>query len=154
MTAAPVRRTLRFESLDQILAEAERLASGPHRLLGEWSYGQILAHLAQGVDCFYNGFGFQSPWVARTFIGPLVKRRVLTKAMPSGFQLPKSADALLPHPETSAVDSLTHLRTAIIRLRTEDPTHPHPFFGKMTADEVRQLMLRHAELHLSFVVPE
>jgi hypothetical protein len=153
--AAPVtRRTLRFETFDQYLAEAERCAAVPHRLAGRWSYGQILTHLAQAIDCFYDGFGFQAPWFARALIAPLVKNRVLTKGMSPGFNLPKTAKALQPSADISVADGLTHLRTALDRLNRQDPSHPHPFFGRMTPDEVRQLMLRHAELHLSFVVPE
>jgi hypothetical protein len=59
----------------------------------------------------------------------------------------------LPDAEVSTEAALQHLQTAIDRLIKETPTHPHPFLGKMSPEEVRQLMLRHAELHFSFVVP-
>lgn len=151
--APPVRRTLKFESEEQILQEAERLAAGPYRLLGKWSYGQILEHLATAIDYFYDGFGFQAPWIVRIF-APLIKRRILAKGMSAGFQLPKAAAPLLPVADSSVAQGLQHLRSALERLSREPPKYPSPFFGKMTPEEVRQLMRRHAELHLSFVVPE
>ena len=147
------RRELKLESEDQILSEAERLAAGPYRLLGNWTYGQILDHLAGAIDGFYDGFGFQAPWWARYFIAPMVKKRVLKK-MDAGFRLPKQAQHLLPRNDRTVDAGLQHLRRSLARLQSETPSHPHPFFGKMTYEEVRQLMLRHAELHLSFVVPE
>src|SRR5689334_12447667 len=131
------RRTLRFETFDQYLAEAERCAAVPHRLAGQWSYSQILHHLAQAIDCFYGGFGFQAPWFARTLIAPLVKKRVLTKGMSPGFNLPKTANILMPSADISVADALAHLRASLERLNREDPTHPHPFFGRMTPAEVR-----------------
>lgn len=154
VTTQPQRRTLHFSSLQEILDEAERLAASPHQLLGSWSYGEILDHLARGMDDFYVGFGFQAPWFARTLIAPLIRKRVLKQPMPTGIKLPKTATALLPQQGISVADGLEHLRSATERLVREDPTHPHPFLGRLKPDEVRQLVLRHAELHLSYVVPE
>lgn len=153
-TAVAARRTLRFESLDAILDDAEQLAARPHRVLGHWSLGQILDHLARNIDCFFTGFGFQAPWLVRWTLGPLLKRRILTRGMAAGFRLPKRAAVLLPEPAVATDEGLRHLRSAIERLRRETPTHPHPVLGRLTADEVRRLTQRHAELHLSFVVPE
>jgi hypothetical protein len=49
---------------------------------------------------------------------------------------------------------LNELRAAIDRLNREPKRAPSPVFGKMTREEWDQLHLRHAELHLSFFVPE
>ena len=154
-TIAPAkRRRLRFHSPEEFLAEAERLAAGPHKLLGKWSYGQILDHLARAIDNFYEGFGFQAPWHIRTVAKLFLKQRILTKGMAPGIQLPKYAVSLIPEAEVSTEDGLARLRSALKRLAKENPVHPHPFFGRLTPDEARQLMLRHGELHLSFVIPE
>ncbi len=42
----------------------------------------------------------------------------------------------------------------IDRLNREPQRYPSPVFGKMTKEEWDQLHLRHAEMHLSFYVPE
>jgi hypothetical protein len=47
------------------------------------------------------------------------------------------------------------LRKAIERFKTETPTAPHPFLGRMkNKEEYILLQLRHSELHMSFVHPQ
>ena len=73
--------------------------------------------------------------------------------MRAGFQLPTSATALLPPADATVEDGLIALREAVDRYQVELPKAPHPFFGKLTREEYVCLSLRHAELHMSFVVP-
>ena len=88
-------------------------------------------------------------------IARLMKRTMLTKGMRPGFKLPKAAEEkYMAAPDVSTEQGLNELRSAIERLKAESQRHPHPAFGPMTAEEWEQLHLRHAELHLSFFVPE
>jgi len=41
----PGRRTLRYESLDEVMPDVERLLEG-HTTVGTWSLAQICRHLA------------------------------------------------------------------------------------------------------------
>jgi len=59
-----------------------------------------------------------------------------------------------PRPETTVEAGLEHLKQAIARFETENPSAEHPAFGRMARQEWVSLGLRHAELHMSFVVPE
>ncbi|MFO0951857.1 MAG: DUF1569 domain-containing protein [Isosphaeraceae bacterium] len=59
------RRTLRFETLDDILAELDRLEGKPLKVLGNWSVGQILAHLAIPMNGAIDGVKFPVPWYFR-----------------------------------------------------------------------------------------
>ena len=86
-------------------------------------------------------------------LGPLMKGRMLSKAMSPGFQLPANMLKVFGPPPTSAEDGLKVFREAIRRQKTETHREPSPFLGKMTDAEYVQLHCRHAELHLSFVVP-
>ena len=137
----------------EFIADAEQVALGEYTTVGKWSFGQILTHLAQAMQCSFDGFGFKAPWFARTLIAPFVKNSFFTKPLPAGFQLPATATALLPSADSSVEDGLIALREAIDRYQTELPTAPHPFLGKLTREEYVCLSLRHAELHMSFVVP-
>lgn len=149
----PQRRVLRFESLDDILADAERMASSPHVTVGNWSLGQILDHLARGSDALFDGFGFQAPWLARALLAPLVKKRVLNRSMPAGFRLPaRGRAALVSESPVEIQEGLAQLQKSLRRFDAESPDQPHPFLGRLTRDEAIRLQLRHAELHLSFVV--
>lgn len=157
MSTAPsaiARRTVCYTSLDEILADAERIAAAPYQTAGEWHYGQILNHLATAIDMTFDGFGFQSPWYARMLIAPLMKKRFLHQPMPAGFKLPPHAASLLPPPTSGIDEELDHLRRSLARLKSDTPSAPHPFLGRLTKEEVVLLTLRHCELHLSFVVPE
>ncbi len=48
---------------------------------------------------------------------------------------------------------MLNLRQAIHRLQTEEKRAPNPVLGKLTREEWDRLHCRHAELHLSFLVP-
>jgi hypothetical protein len=87
--------------------------------------------------------------VVRTFF----KKRALRKMTP-GFHLPwRIARHMVPD-ETSDADGLDALRLSIRRWKTEPQRHPQPFFGKLTPGEWDQLVLRHAEMHMSFLLPK
>jgi hypothetical protein len=148
------RRTLHYATLDELLRDAEQLASNGHRTTGKWTYGQILEHLAMGSDCFFDGFGFMAPWWARWFIAPLVRGQFLNKTMRAGFQLPKQAERLLPQGDVAVEPALDHLRRSLARFQAETPAAPHPFLGRLRSkDEYIALQLRHSELHMSYVHP-
>jgi len=146
------RRQLHFSSVDEIHSEVERLAAGKHRMLGNWSLGQILWHLATVMNSSIDGTQVRPNFFMR-LIGPLMKRGMLSKRMPAGFQLPASFAKIFGPPETSVEDGLRIFREAAGRQKSETHREPSPFLGKMTDDDYVQLHCRHAELHLSFVVP-
>ena len=86
-------------------------------------------------------------------IAPFLKNSALTKPLKPGIKLPKSAEQYLPDPLLTMEDSLAECHKAVARLATETPKAKHPFFGAMASEEWMALHLRHAELHMSFVVP-
>jgi len=147
------RRKLHYANLDELQADAERLAKGNFRTVGQWSYPQILDHLARTMTASLDGFGFKAPWWARIFIAPLAKNSFLTKPMRAGFKLPKSARSLAPPPDVSLSSAMDNLRKAMRRCTSETPQAEHPFLGKLASQEWTAVYLRHAELHMSFVVP-
>jgi hypothetical protein len=155
-TANPAsRRELHYASLDEFQVDVERLALGKFRTVGKWSYSQILDHLAKTMICSLDGYGFKAPWFVRVILAPLFKNSFLTMPMKAGFKLPeKMAGALLPASDLSLPAALDRIRTAISRCKNETPAADHPAFGKLASQEWNSLYLRHAELHMSFVVLE
>lgn len=147
------RRSLRFEKLDDIEADVEALVLATEiRTLGNWSLGQILWHLAKVMNDSIDGTTIQ--WTAPPpAIPEPIKRRVLSGSLRAGFKLPLEAAKELEPPETSITEGVRVFRAAVSRQRTETVRQPNPFFGPLTLDEWNLLQLRHAELHLSFVVP-
>jgi len=147
------RRELHFTSLDEVVADAERLVASPNtKTLGNWPLDRLIDHLATTMNGSIDGTSFRAPWVIR-LVAPLFKHRFLTKTMAPGFNLPKAAEAEFYPTASSSQDALQHLRRAVTRLQTEKIAASHPLFRKLTREECVQLHLRHSELHLSFAIP-
>jgi hypothetical protein len=146
------RRQLRFSSYDEMLADVDTLAAHPCRQLGNWSLGEICDHLAKAMDMAVDGPPFTPPWYVR-LIGPFFKSRFLRGPMPSGFQLPKNASRLTPAP-TAVPEGVARLKNAVDRICANSERAAHGVFGRLTREEWDQLMLRHCEMHLGFLVPE
>jgi hypothetical protein len=72
--------------------------------------------------------------------------------MSAGFKLPARARTLLPE-DVPLDEALDNLRRALGRFASETPTARHPFLGALASQEWESLALRHAELHMSFVIP-
>jgi hypothetical protein len=149
-TAAP-RRRVRYQNLDELLADVEQAVRVNAPTTGNWSLGRIVEHLAIAIDKTIDGFGFQAPWPLPLVGGLLYKKKLLRDGLRPGFKLsPKATQVLIPD-ETDVQQALAHLRRSVERLRTHNKSTKHPFLGRLTADESLRLQLRHAELHMSFV---
>jgi hypothetical protein len=148
------RRQVRFQSFDEFLADAERLAERPVRELGNWTLAQIFDHLARSMNVSVDGTPERFPWAQRIALR-LVRKRIIAHPMMPGYNVPENVAALL-RPETTAGlrESLWKLRSAAIRFQATSNFPPHPAFGMLTRDEYHSLALRHAELHLSFIEPD
>ena len=149
------RRKLHFDEYEQILAEAERLANAKSlKLLGNWSLGKTFHHLGAAIKLSLDGGKADAPLLAR-ILGPLLKNIFINRPMPAGFKLPKkAATELIAEGDVSTAEGLALLREQLARIKTATTLHPHPAFGRMSPDQYRKLHCRHAELHMSFYVPE
>lgn len=151
------RRPLRFESIDQAIADAERLVeaerAGRLRRLGNWTLGQALGHVATWAEYAYTGAPLKAPFFVR-WVLKLRKRKYLYESMPCGVRLPRVEGGTLGTEPLPLEEGRERFRRAMERLKNEPPTAPSPVFGMLTHDEAIALNLRHAELHLSFLIPE
>jgi hypothetical protein len=147
------RRTLRFDTLEQVLQDAEKLVQAEHiEQAGNWTLAQCLMHLALSARMSMDGSGPTKRNLIVKFIGPIIKRRIIKHGMKPGFKLPENRARLLVPKEKTKLDSAWDaLQRQLKRMETHEKFQPHPVFGPMTRDEWLQLTLRHAELHLSFL---
>ncbi|MDB5335110.1 MAG: hypothetical protein JWN70_729 [Planctomycetaceae bacterium] len=149
------RRKLHFADFSQLLADVDYVATHPCHTLGNWSVGQILDHLAVAANAPFDGFGgFKASWFTRNLIVPFVKNNLLTKPMKAGFQMPKEATAMFPSADVTPQVGYSRLKQALARFSSELPKFPHPVLGDLAFQEWVAVTLRHAELHLSFIIPE
>lgn len=148
------RRTLHFDTIDDILTDVERLAAGEHTTVGNWTFAQILEHLTGTINCSFDGFSFKAPWPLRFLAGNFMKKGFLSKPMKSGYKLPKTGGRLIPQEDGGKLEAaLADFRAAIDRLKNNEPTQDNPVFGPMSPEDWDKLHKRHSELHLSFVRP-
>jgi EAL domain-containing protein (putative c-di-GMP-specific phosphodiesterase class I) len=152
--AAKQRRTLHFTSIDEITRDAEKLAiaerKGHLRQVGTWTLGQACNHLATWINYGFDGTPARIPLIIRLFARPL-RRRFIYKPMHPGGRLPKVPGGTLALEVLPTDEGLARLRLACNRLKADVPKIPNPVFGKLKPDEWRNLHMRHAELHLSFL---
>lgn len=148
------RRTLNFNTLEEIVADVEMLVASPRtKTLGNWPLEKLISHLAMTFRGSLDGFQSKAPLLVRLIV-PFFKARALKSKMSPGIKLPAGTDVVAYPDAASAAAALADLQTAIARTRTEKMEARHPAFGNMTHDEWYQLHLRHAEMHLSFAVVE
>ena len=143
------RRTVAYSSLQEFLADAQRLANTPVRLLGNWSQGQLYQHMADSLDISIDGVK-PIPAPMRFILTIMFKKKFLHKAIPAGFKTP----ATFVPDETSVEDGLAALQKAVARQGEVAERALHPGFGKITREEWDLFHLRHAEMHMSFIVEQ
>lgn len=149
------RRDVSFQTLDDIVADAEKLVASPiSRTIGNWPLVKLIKHLSQTIHNSIDGFQSKAPrWIR--LIMPLFKGRILkARKMSPGINLPKATVASAFPDAGSIQEALDDLRRAVARTKSERMEAVHPAFGKMTHDEWNTLHLRHSEMHLSFALPK
>src|SRR5262245_30480633 len=86
------RRMLRFETIDQMMAEVDRVVeaerAGRLKRLGNWTLGQTLGHLAVWAEYSYTDAPLKPPFFIR-WILRLRKRKFLYEPMGAGVKIPR-----------------------------------------------------------------
>ncbi|MDA7978940.1 MAG: DUF1569 domain-containing protein [Pirellulales bacterium] len=144
------RRELRFETLDDILDDAQAMATAGWTVLGNWSFGQACFHIAKTIEAGIDGMDYKAPFFIRLIVG-LRKKKMLSKPFPAGFKPPRPISLRLETSDpVSDEDGVAMLEKAIHRFKNESKRSPSPVFGHLTDEEWIKLHCRHSELHFSF----
>ena len=153
MADQPERRSLSFNSLDEVVAEAQRLASGEVRTTGKHSFGQILEHLARSHDLSTGKLVGPKPPLYLRLLMPLVKGMIIKDVKP-GYTLPAASESFFwPDQEFEVAAALTHLKESVENYNSAGPLEKHPVFGKLSREKNLQLQCKHCAMHLGFVHP-
>lgn len=145
-------RAISYQSLDDLSVDATRCAEEGWVTIGNWSVGQIYHHLSVALHASMDGYGFKVFWPKRLIARTFFKKKFLTQGLPRGTRIPDKMKRLEPT-DMPVHDALTQLASAIERYQANPKRAPHPILGKLTNEESDQFMLRHAELHMGFIVP-
>ena len=146
-------RQLDFKTIDDALAEVDRLHRGGYVKTGQWDLAQICDHLSYFVDASLDGAQFRVPWLIKVLLGRKVLRRILTqRKMKPGVFTPQKP---LPQPGGDEPTAVARYKHAIERFRAhQGELHASPFFGHLTPEQWRELHLIHAAHHLGFLQPQ
>ena len=152
------RRPLKFDSLAEVVRDAQNLLANGCDRAGNWDLAQCANHLAFWMTCPIDGFG-KGPvpvrmflWIARNTFGPGKLKSVLANGFPPGG--PTDPNSVKPT-GGDAEEAVAKLTAAAARFAAYDgPIVPSPFFGPMDKDTALKLQLVHSAHHLSFLVPK
>ena len=148
-------RSLHFDRLEEAVAEVDRLAGSQVETTGNYTFGQILEHLARTFDIVsgHKELSFKPNLVMRTFARSMLSK-ILNGPPQPGFELPAAAQGeFWPESDVPIEEALKHFHEAFARYQATQPLPKHLFFGKMSQEQHDQLQCRHCELHLGFVKP-
>ena len=153
----PERRKLTFATLDDVVADAERLRDGGYDKVGNWDLAQVCFHISEWMRFPLDGFP-KPPlpiammlWVMRKTIGPKMYRQYLAEGMPSGK--PTIPQSIAP-PGGEVNVAIAKLKETVARFQEHaGPLHPSPLFGALDKEAAMKLQLVHCAHHLSFLVP-
>jgi hypothetical protein len=145
------RRTLRFDSLDEVMPDVERLLEG-HSTVGAWSLAQICRHLATVMSRTVD-LPASTPHDPSRWAGEEGKRQFFESGVvPEGIP---TSPSLLPAEALDEREEAEGLRQAIAHYNASPgPVVPHVLFGFLTREEWDRFHCAHAAHHLSFAVPE
>jgi hypothetical protein len=152
MTQAAVRKRegLRFETVDDAVAEIQRLHDGGYQKAGNWSLEQIAYHLAATMRFLMRPGPYPEITPEQRANRPKLEWVLANFALPGKIDAP---ERIVPPADCDAgcIDDCI----ATLRQFAAHPGlyAPHRVFGELSIDEARRLALVHTAHHLSHLVP-
>jgi hypothetical protein len=137
-------------TVDDVKQRIARLGPNSQRQWGKMNVAQAVAHCAGAME-WAVGDSFPPRMFLGRVLGPMVKSKVLRDETPMRRNTP-TAKSLVMADERNLETERKRLCTLIDRFAAAGPkgctTHPHTFFGRLTADEWATLMYKHLDHHL------
>jgi hypothetical protein len=152
--AASGRRSLDFQTADEVIAEIQRLSSAGYARMKNWNLTQVCEHLTATMSGGMDGFGFRLPWILRaTIIKWIFSRMLKTRKMPSG----PTMDRLKPKSDglgenDTVIDAC--IETIERANAYQGPMEEYPFLNELKVEDWQQFMWMHASHHLGFLIPK
>lgn len=148
-------REIRYQDLDEMMADVDNLLSGGYDKHGNWTLGQATGHVADWARFPMDGFP-TPPAPLRLVFWTLRKlgiaEKMATKIKAEGFK-PGMSTAPQTVPAQDAPDSegVEKLRAVVAQLKQHSgPLHESPLFGEMDTQTHGQVTLLHAAHHFGY----
>lgn len=127
-----------------------RLGPTSQRQWGKMTTAQAVAHCSVAMEWAVGDVRPPRMFIGRIF-GPLAKSKMLKDETPMGRNAP-TAKSLVVGDDRDLATERQRLCVLIDRFTAAGPrgctTHPHSFFGPLTAQEWSALMYKHLDHHL------
>lgn len=152
MTKPTRARELHLTTLDDILAEARRIAAQPDAASrGTWTPAQNIWHVGRFIKAGVEGFPAKVPLFLK-IVGPLFKKRATTTGFNPGIKLPAQAAAHMVAPvDTTIEQAMDMFETSVQDAKDKGFLPKNPMLGKMTPQQWIDLHCRHAEMHFGLI---
>lgn len=144
-------RELRFKNFEQVRAELDRLGTGLVETTGNWSYFQIIDHMAKAVEISLTGVQREMPFWKKRILGPFLYRLFAFRGyMPAGIK-GRSPDRV----EGNEAEAVARLRRALDAFEAyEGPFSDHHVLGPFTKKQWRIFHSMHFANHASHAKPK
>jgi hypothetical protein len=144
------RPDLKYNSLDEMLADVDRLRGGPVEQAGQWNLAMTLDHMAKAMAAHDNPAVKPMRRPLRWIVRAAVYRMVRRGRYPSmRFPAPKR---MRPDPNVSLESTYAEFRASVESLQTmQSPIVTDTPFGDLSRDEFIKLQLLHGAHHLGFL---
>lgn len=134
----------------ELTGRLERLRPDSRRHWGRMTAGQAVAHCAMGVELALGDIRPPRMFLGRA-IGGLVKYLALRNDDPIRRNAPTAPELVVADDRDFGAER-ARLTSLIGRFAAGGPagctTHPHSFFGRLTAEQWAVLMYKHVDHHL------
>lgn len=148
------RRSLKFNDLDEVLAECRNLHQTGYQRVGKWSLGQICRHLRMTFDSSIDGYPIWMSFFAplRPFIRGLMLPRLLRGDSPKGVP---TAPMFAPPEDVDDAEEIEIFAASLQRLQNHQGVFkPHPGFGRMESEQMKRFHTVHSAHHFGFLIPK
>ncbi len=146
----PIRPGLKFNNLDELLADVDQLRAGPYEQGGQWDLPMMMDHLAKQMNGPFETKLKNWPWPAGPIVRFFFHRLAKWGKYPSvKFPAPKMTQ---PSSSISSDDAYAELSQVVGRLKSATgETIACPPFGELPLADFMKVQLLHAAHHLSFL---
>jgi hypothetical protein len=153
----PIRRVLKFATLDDAVRDAEILLTRGYERAGNWDLARCCHHLAVLMGWPIDGFPPMSrprraaAWLLKWTVAHRWLRKVLASGTwPTGIP---TDERTFPPPGCTDAEAVAMLRRAVERLVLHaGPFRESPLFGMLDKETLVELHRIHSAHHLSFLV--
>ena len=155
----PKKRNLKFNSLDEMMADVRSLNENGYVSHGNWTLGQACGHLANWMRYPLDGYPVAPLpirmifWVMKKTVVPGMKRKILAEGFKGGMMT--APESVPKQDEMSDQQGVDQLQEAVDRVTAHNGAlYPSPLFGEMDKQMHITVTLLHADHHLGYLEPK